>query len=148
LRDRLAGVLGLERAELVDPRRDRLAEPQQQPAALRRREPPPSAVERGARRRHRGIDVRAAGARDGREGFAVGRADDVDRAVVRGRDALAADDVEVERLRAGRPFVARVHGGSSWRVGFLYTGRPARAARDQARSRARSHAVAGRSNRR
>ena len=62
--------------------------------------------------------------------------------------ALAADDVEVERLRAGRPFVARVHGGSSWRVGFLYTGRPARAARDQARSRARSHAVAGRSNRR
>ena len=148
LRDRLAGVLGLERAELVDARRDRLAEPQQQPAALRRREPAPGAVERGARRLHGGIDVGGAGARDRRERLAVGRAEHVDGAIVRGRHAPAADEVEVERLRAGRPFVARVHGGSSWRVGFLYTGRPARAARDQARSRARSHAVAGRSNRR
>jgi hypothetical protein len=102
LLERLAGVARLQCGQFARIVGDRLAELRQQPAALGRRQPPPVALESGARGADRRIDLGGAGARDGRERRAVGRADDVQRAFLVGRAAHAADQIGV----SPPPFVA------------------------------------------
>ena len=64
LPERLADVAGLEQREFVRARQHALADAGEDAAALGRRQASPLAIERGLRRRNRGVDVATAAARD------------------------------------------------------------------------------------
>ena len=116
-RERLADVARLELGELLAVRDDRVGEGVQEPRALVRRRLAPRAVEGGARRRDRAVDVGLARHRGASEHLPRRRLVDVAR-LARGRlDGLSVDEETVlvarrdchvggrYRLTGGRCFV-------------------------------------------
>src|SRR6202034_3282988 len=105
--DRFADVERLEQCQALDVGANQFGETQQHALALPRLAPAPgAALERRARRRHRGIDVHGLAARDLADDLAIDRTDVIEHAARARRHVAAVDEgtaFDPERRGAALP---------------------------------------------